>query len=267
MDLISKIAKAAVEEAKIPNNISFDIREIYRYKTSYQENNKDITLSIALITGLTHGVIHLSLGLTAMFVFEELKTLFSNPKARAIFAIEENEINDEIFDLSVKLLAWYISHLPIVLFQSINLRWSSFRFFRNFGADWLIFCRLLLFCNCFQFFVQSNQFQLNSCHINNTSAKQIKFCPPIHLPFDKFQPINLSFDLSLTPFALKCLFDRFTILLDSICKPNEFADSACPRFFKPAFEAFHLTITHQLMKLFNQFLGSFNFRHICAKLP
>ncbi len=56
---------------------------------------------------------------------------------------------------------------------------------------------------------------LSSALVQHASAQQIKFCPPIHLPLQELQAVDLSFNLPLTPLISESGFDCLKVLHDA----------------------------------------------------
>jgi hypothetical protein len=60
--------------------------------------------------------------------------------------------------------------------------------------------------------------------MENAEAKEIKLSPSIHLPFQTFEPIDLTFDLPLAPRQGTCGRNGRVILLHALGEIFEFAD-------------------------------------------
>lgn len=117
---ISEIAKQAVKDSNLPERTPLNNSTNLRWQMSYQIQNKDVVVSIAFNSPITRGIANYSLGCVAMVVFDTITELFSDQKAKDFFDISEDEIDDEIFLQSVRLVNWFVSQMPISLFNSIH---------------------------------------------------------------------------------------------------------------------------------------------------
>lgn len=120
-----KIAKEAVEAANIPLLSDNDFNFIFdfineRWRIFYREENQDIALTIQLNPNPTKAIVHLSLGLIAWGILQEVENLLSNPDAMEMLAVKENEREDEIYNKTLRLTKDYINYLPIVMFHSFH---------------------------------------------------------------------------------------------------------------------------------------------------
>lgn len=66
--------------------------------------------------------------------------------------IADNKNNLVLFNKQLKKVGFTPNDLADAKAVAFSLRWSNKRFFRNFGADCLIVCTLLLFCNLLSIF-------------------------------------------------------------------------------------------------------------------
>jgi len=58
--------------------------------------------------------------------------------------------------------------------------------------------------------------QRSSSRQQNAQTQQIKTCPTIHLPFDKFQPVHMAFGSTIAPRLPNSFIYRRTISFASI---------------------------------------------------
>jgi hypothetical protein len=115
------IAREAVKLANLPqkpvNDGEFTNQ---RWQVSYIEINNNVVLTVQLNTFITRASMDYSLVLIAWAYLVELESLFSNPRAMEILAVEESEQESTIFQKAVELTRDYIQYLPMVLFHSIH---------------------------------------------------------------------------------------------------------------------------------------------------
>lgn len=72
--------------------------------------------------------------------------------------------------------------------------------------------------------------------MKDPQAKLIKAGSTISLPFDQFEPMDLSLCLSITVGSFKCAMHRIIIAIDPSCQAASFRNAALLCFFEPASE-------------------------------
>jgi hypothetical protein len=51
--------------------------------------------------------------------------------------------------------------------------------------------------------------------------EQVEIRPPVHLAFDQFEPIDLSFELTITPSVKECVLYPLVVFADPSCETDK----------------------------------------------
>ncbi len=91
--------------------------------------------------------------------------------------------------------------------------------------------------------------------MEDPQAKLIKAGSTIGLPFDQFEPMDLSLCLSITVGSFKCAIHRIIIARDSGCQTAQFRNAALLCFFELASQKGHLPLRDHRAKILDQLVG------------
>ena len=92
--------------------------------------------------------------------------------------------------------------------------------------------------------------------MEDSDAEEIKPSPTIHLSFQAFEPIDLTFDLTLAPSQGTRSRNGRIILLDALGETLEFGDMAAFGFSDPLFQLMRSAFFEHAQEVLTEFIRS-----------
>jgi hypothetical protein len=91
--------------------------------------------------------------------------------------------------------------------------------------------------------------------IEDAETKEVKLSPPIHLPFQAFQSVDLALRLTLTPRQRTRGRNCLVILLHALGEPFEFRDLTAFRCFDPLLQVLRSAFSQNTQEVLTQLIG------------